>query len=249
MREKHLVSTHDAFRSNKRRLLPLELLNAVYQDNDISPHNPNSETVRKVPFLSLISGCAPVSCPNRTEPWARARLAWVNDSARTWERRGRRECYRLCTGRCRLYWRGCVCVCVCVCVWEREREREREGRGGSVCVCVCVWEREREREREKENVCVSRCFVGLARAGGAAAPPRGQKRNTLSIFATIARCSRLVLHNIPETIGYIVIVWGPGLRGVMPIESEGARISQTARPKQTLLRILLPLKEQIEIAV
>ncbi len=55
-------------------------------------------------------------------------------------------------------------------------------------------------------MCVSRCFVGLARAGGAAAPPRGQKRNTLSIFATIARCSRLVLHNIPETIGYIVIV-------------------------------------------
>ncbi|KAL1261387.1 hypothetical protein QQF64_006652 [Cirrhinus molitorella] len=47
-------------------VLPLELLNAVYQDNDISPHNPNSKTVRKVPFLSLISGSAPVSCPNRT---------------------------------------------------------------------------------------------------------------------------------------------------------------------------------------
>lgn len=57
-------------RLQARSVLPLELLNAVYQDNDISPHNPNSKTVRKVPFLSLISGSAPVSCPNRTVCWS-----------------------------------------------------------------------------------------------------------------------------------------------------------------------------------
>lgn len=43
--------------------LPLELLNAVYQESEMSPHKPNNTTVRKVPFRSLISG-SPGSCPN-----------------------------------------------------------------------------------------------------------------------------------------------------------------------------------------
>ncbi len=184
-----------------------------------------------------------MSEPNRTEPWARARLACVNDSARTWERRGRRECYRLCTGRCRLYWRGCVCVCV----WERERERERGGGNVCVCVCVCVCERARERER----TCVFRGVLLDWLVQAVQLLLRAVKKETRFLFLQqFQAVVGLFLYNIPESIGYIVIVWGPGLRGVMPIESEGARVSsQTARPKQTLLRILLPLKEQIEIAV
>lgn len=50
--------------------LPLELLNAVYQESEMSPHRPNNTTVRKVPFRSLISG-SPGSCPNRVRGiWA-----------------------------------------------------------------------------------------------------------------------------------------------------------------------------------
>lgn len=103
-----------------KSVLPFELLNAVYQDNDISPHKPNSKTVRKVPFLILISGSARVSCPNRTVCLS-AYSVWCVRSLMTAVLAWGKTRILCPTTDCafkerwrRLNARVCVCVCVCV---------------------------------------------------------------------------------------------------------------------------------------
>lgn len=58
------TQTHTQTGTHRDRVLPLELLKAVYQDRETSPHSPNNKTVRKETFRSLISG-APGACPHR----------------------------------------------------------------------------------------------------------------------------------------------------------------------------------------
>lgn len=61
--------------THRDRVLPLELLKAVYQDRETSPHSPNNKTVRKETFRSLISG-APGACPHREGGGEGRREGW-----------------------------------------------------------------------------------------------------------------------------------------------------------------------------
>lgn len=58
----HCSVTHA--RTHAHGTIPLELLKAVYQDRETSPHSPNNKPVRKETCRSLISG-APGACPHR----------------------------------------------------------------------------------------------------------------------------------------------------------------------------------------
>lgn len=80
--------THADAHTGTHRLLPLELLKAVYQDRETSPHSPNNKTVKKETFRSLISG-APGACPHR-EGGSRAARGW-REKGRQAETGRRRE--------------------------------------------------------------------------------------------------------------------------------------------------------------
>lgn len=140
---KHVINTHVHARTHAdahtgtHRLLPLELLKAVYQDRETSPHSPNNKTVRKETFRSLISG-APGACPHR-EGGAGQRVDGGKGGGRRRQVDG--ESHR--DGGRRRDGRSCCCLSSSGETEEREREGGRERGGGDNQV---------ERREEREGV-------------------------------------------------------------------------------------------------